>query len=41
VLTSNPAMLRVFRRGAEQGLHGLSMDADAGVYELDMPFGRA
>src|SRR5215213_10934474 len=36
VLTSNPAMLRVFRRGQELGLHGLGMDADAGVYELDM-----
>jgi len=40
VLTSNPAMLRVFRRGQEHGLHGLAMDADAGVYELDMPFSR-
>ena len=41
VLTSNPAMLRVFRRGQERGLHGLGMDADAGVYELDLPFGPA
>jgi hypothetical protein len=32
-------MLRVFRRAQEQGLHGLTMDADAGVYELVMPFG--
>jgi RimJ/RimL family protein N-acetyltransferase len=39
VLTGNPVMLRVFRRGQEQGLHGLSMDTDAGIHELEMPFG--
>jgi acyl-CoA hydrolase/GNAT superfamily N-acetyltransferase len=35
VLMSNPAMLKVFRRGAG---HGLRMDADAGVYEIRMKF---
>jgi hypothetical protein len=35
VLMSNPAMLKVFRRGAG---HGLRMDADAGVYEIRMTF---
>ena len=35
VLTSNPAMLSVFRRGTG---HDLRMDADAGVYELRMLF---
>jgi acyl-CoA hydrolase/GNAT superfamily N-acetyltransferase len=35
VLTSNPAMLAVFRRGRG---HDLRMDADAGVYELRMLF---
>jgi RimJ/RimL family protein N-acetyltransferase len=39
VLTGNPVMLRVFRRGQEQGLHGLSMDTDAGIHELEMSFG--
>jgi hypothetical protein len=38
VLTGNPVMLRVFRRGQE-GLHGLSMDTDAGIQELEMSFG--
>jgi acyl-CoA hydrolase/GNAT superfamily N-acetyltransferase len=35
VLMSNPAMLKVFRRGAG---HTLRMDADAGVYEIRMKF---
>jgi acyl-CoA hydrolase/RimJ/RimL family protein N-acetyltransferase len=35
VLMSNPAMLKVFRRGAG---HTLRMDADAGVYEVRMEF---
>ena len=35
VLMSNPAMLKVFRRGAG---HTLRMDADAGVYEVRMRF---
>jgi RimJ/RimL family protein N-acetyltransferase len=38
VLTRNAPMLRVFRRGKELGLHGLSSDLDAGVHELTMPF---
>ena len=35
VLMSNPAMLKVFRRGLG---HTLRMDADAGVYEVRMRF---
>ena len=35
VLMSNPAMLKVFRRGAG---HTLKLDADAGVYEVRMRF---
>jgi acyl-CoA hydrolase/RimJ/RimL family protein N-acetyltransferase len=35
VLMSNPAMLKVFRRGVG---HTLRMDADAGVYEVRMRF---
>jgi RimJ/RimL family protein N-acetyltransferase len=35
VLVSNPAMLKVFRRGVG---HTLQMDADAGVYEIRMRF---
>jgi acyl-CoA hydrolase/RimJ/RimL family protein N-acetyltransferase len=35
VLMSNPAMLKVFRRGSG---HTLRMDADAGVYEVKMRF---
>jgi acyl-CoA hydrolase/RimJ/RimL family protein N-acetyltransferase len=35
VLVSNPAMLRVFRRGVG---HTVKMDVDAGVYELRMRF---
>ena len=35
VLMGNPAMLKVFRRGAG---HTLRMDADAGVYEVRMTF---
>ena len=35
VLMSNPAMLKVFRRGVG---HSLRMDADAGVYEIRMTF---
>ena len=35
VLVSNPAMLKVFRRGAG---HALRMETDAGVYEIRMKF---